>query len=244
MPEKERVLPPTVGLEPKPNHSNPLLEALERPLAPSLCWGPVLSREISPQQWQIFEQHVAEIFSALGLDLDTPGTRRTPERFLGALFDCTAGYEGDPNLLTVFPAETANRREAHLDQVVEGPIQFFALCEHHALPFFGEAYVGYVPRELIIGISKLTRLVRLYAGRFTVQERMGAEIADALMGFLEPRGVAVHLQATHLCTQMRGVRETASETSTSFWRGDYSDDPALRGEFLARLPLGWGAGRP
>ena len=121
---------------------------------------------------------------------------------------------------------------ARLSQVIEGPIHFYALCEHHALPFFGVAHVGYVPHELIIGISKLTRLVRLFARRFTVQERMGVEVIDTLLGVLQPHGVAFHLSATHLCTQMRGVREDQSKTWTSFWRGSYETEPAMREEFL------------
>ena len=117
-------------------------------------------------------------------------------------------------------------------QIIEGPIPFFALCEHHAFPFFGTAYVGYIAHEEIIGISKLTRLVRVFARRFTVQERIGQEAADTLVRLLQPHGVAVHLEAVHLCTQMRGVREENSRTWTSFWRGTYESDPELRREFL------------
>ncbi len=119
-----------------------------------------------------------------------------------------------------------------MSQVIEGPIPFYSLCEHHALPFFGRAYVGYIAHEHIIGISKLTRLVRLFARRFTVQERVGQEIAEALETMLQPHGVAVYLEAHHLCTEMRGVRETAPMTRTTFWRGHYETDPALRAEFF------------
>src|SRR5213079_170102 len=118
-------------------------------------------------------------------------------------------------------------------QIVEGPISFFALCEHHALPFHGVAHVAYVADGEILGISKLTRLVRLYARRFTVQERLGEQIADALISLVAPRGVAVRLEAAHLCTQMRGVNEEGSRTVTTFWRGSYEDDATLRQEFLA-----------
>ena len=99
-------------------------------------------------------------------------------------------------------------------------------------PFHGVAHVGYVAGDEILGISKLTRLVRLYARRFTVQERLGEEIADALVELVEPRGVAVRLEAAHLCTQMRGVAEESSRTVTTFWRGLYEDDADLRREFL------------
>ena len=190
-------------------------------------------RQIAPEQWRRYERYMAEILEALGLDPDTPGTRETPTRFLRALYDATAGYEGDPKLLTAFPAEGRRGPESLLSQIVEGPISFHCLCEHHALPFFGTAHVGYVARDEIIGISKLTRLVQLYARRFTVQERLGEQIADSLVDLIDPHGVAVHLEAAHLCTQMRGVREENSRTVTTFWRGRYGDDPALRQDFLA-----------
>ena len=189
-------------------------------------------RQVSTEQMRRFEAYVAEIFTAFGLDLHTPATERTPERFIRALFDCTNGYEGDPKLLTAFRTECRGEPDCRLSQVIEGPIPFFALCEHHALPFHGRAFVGYVAHEHIIGISKLTRLVHLFARRFTVQERIGQQIADTLEAMLQPHGVAVYLDAHHLCTQMRGVREIQPLTRTTFWRGVYADDPALRAEFL------------
>lgn len=190
-------------------------------------------RHISDEQMGKFESDIAAIFEAFGLDLHTPATLNTPRRFLRAMFDATEGYEGDPKLITVFSTECRGGPDCRLSQVIEGPIQFYALCEHHALPFYGHAYVGYIAHEHIIGISKLTRLVRLFARRFTVQERVGQQIADTLEAMLEPHGVAVYLQAHHLCTQMRGVRETAPFTHTSFWRGAYENNPALRAEFLS-----------
>jgi GTP cyclohydrolase IA len=191
-----------------------------------------LPRDLSDADWARLERHAAEIFAALGMDLDTPGTRETPARFLRALYDATAGYDGDPKLLTAFPAEHAGDQSG---LIVEGPISFHALCEHHALPFHGSAHVAYVAGGEIIGISKLTRIVRLYARRFTVQERMGEQIADALVDLIEPRGVAVHLEAAHLCTQMRGVAEDGSRTVTTFWRGRFKDDADLRREFLLHI---------
>jgi GTP cyclohydrolase I len=189
-------------------------------------------RVLAQAQLKQYEGYLAEIFTALGLDLNTPGTRATPRRHLQALIDSTNGYDGDPKLVTVFPTECHGGSDCRLSQVIEGPIPFFALCEHHVLPFHGRAYVGYIAHENIIGISKLTRLVRLYAKRFTVQERIGRQIADTLENTLQPHGVAVYLEAHHLCTQMRGVREVLPLTRTSFWRGQYETDPALRAEFL------------
>ncbi len=189
-------------------------------------------RRVSDEQLKKFEGYVAEMFGAFGMDLNTPATRETPRRFVRALYDVTEGYEGDPKLLTVFETECRGGPDCRLSQIIEGPIQFFALCEHHAFPFHGRAYVGYIAHEHIIGISKLTRLVRLFAKRFTVQERLGRQIADTLEAILEPHGVAVYLEAAHLCTQMRGVRETEPLTRTTFWRGEYDSNPALRVEFL------------
>lgn len=189
-------------------------------------------REISSEQRQKFEGYVAEIFEAFGLDLSTPGTYETPQRFLQALFDATEGYDGDPKLLKVFDTPCRGGADCRLSQVIEGPIPFFALCEHHALPFYGHAYVGYIPHEHIIGISKLTRLVRLFAKRFTVQERLGQQIVNTFDAMLEPHGVAVYLEAHHLCMEMRGVRESASLTRTTFWRGEYDQNSSLRVEFL------------
>lgn len=195
-------------------------------------WEHLVPRDVSDEQWSRFEGNVAEIFSAFGMDLGTPGTEETPRRFLKALFDSTSGYEGDAKLVTVFPTECRGGPDCRISQIIEGPISFFSLCEHHALPFHGTAHVGYVAHDRIIGISKLTRLVRVFANRFTVQERIGQEVADHLVALLGAHGVAVHLEATHLCTQMRGVREENSRTWTSFWRGTYEDELGLRDEFL------------
>lgn len=189
-------------------------------------------RELSREQVHKFEGYMAEILEALGMDLDTPATRETPQRFMQAMFDATEGYDGDPKLLKVFETECRGGSDCTLSQVVEGPIPFFALCEHHALPFYGRAYIGYVAHEHIIGISKLTRLVRLFAKRFTVQERLGQQIVDTFVAMLEPHGVAVYLEAHHLCMQMRGVKETASLTRTTVWRGEYERNSSLRVEFL------------
>jgi GTP cyclohydrolase I len=190
-------------------------------------------RRIGRADWKRYESYLGEILEALGLEPDTAGTRETPQRLLRALFDATAGYDGDPKLVTTFPTEARANRTLAPGQIVEGPIAFHALCEHHALPFYGIAHVGYLAGDEIIGISKLTRLVRLYSKRFTVQERMGEQIADALMELIAPAGVAVHLEASHLCTRMRGVEEHTA-TVTTFWRGAFAD-ATLRQEFLTEV---------
>jgi GTP cyclohydrolase I len=189
-------------------------------------------RKITPENTKRFEGYMAEIFTALGMDIDTDSTKDTPRRFIEAMLESTAGYDGDPKLIKAFPKECRGEPDCRLSQVIEGPIHFHSLCEHHVFPFYGEAYVGYVADESILGISKLTRLVRIYTKRFAVQERIGYQIADTLEAIMKPHGVAVFLRAKHMCVEMRGVREISPATRTTVFRGVYADDPALRAEFL------------
>lgn len=195
----------------------------------------VRKRDLSEEQWRRSEAYMAEIFTAFGMDLDQEATRDTPRRFLRAMFDMTSGYEGDPKVLTAFPTECRGGAACRIDQIVEGPIRFFALCEHHALPFYGDAYIGYVAHTEIIGISKLTRIVRVFSRRFTVQERLGDRIAEALERMVNAHGVAVHTVAHHLCTQMRGVRAVNPMTRTLTWRGVYAEDPDIRNAFFRMI---------
>ena len=189
-------------------------------------------RQIPAERMRRFEGYAAEIFGAFGMNLDTPATKDTPRRFIQALYDATEGYDGDPKLLKVFHTECRGGSDCKLSQVIEGPISFFALCEHHAFPFYGQAYVGYIAHETIIGISKLTRLVRLFSKRFAVQERIGQQLADTLHALLQPHGVAVFLEAHHLCVEMRGVRDISPVTRTTVWRGEFETNPDLRMEFF------------
>jgi GTP cyclohydrolase I len=213
-------------------HTNGTTSSVEAP------WLERTTRELDPATRRRFEGYLGEILGTLGMDLDTPGTADTPRRFLQAMFDATEGYAGDPKLVTVFPTECQGDANCELSQIVEGPIPFFALCEHHALPFFGTAYVGYVAHDQIIGISKLTRLVRVLTRRFGVQERMTHQIATGLGDLLNAHGVAVFMEADHLCTQMRGVREDHATTRTTAYRGVYERDAALRGEFYTVAGIG------
>ena len=195
---------------------------------------------LGPDDWSRFEGHMAEILTAFGLNLDTPGTADTPRRFIRALYDSTEGYDGDPKLVTVFPTECYGGLRCELSQIVEGPIPFTSLCEHHALPFMGRAFVAYIAHEHIIGISKLTRLVRIATRRFGVQERMTHQIAETLQGLTQAHGVAVYMEAHHLCTQMRGVREVHPMTRTTAFRGAYETSGPLRSEFYDLSGLGRG----
>jgi len=174
---------------------------------------------------------MAEIFSRLGMDLNQIGTQNTPTRWLTALWDMTEGYDGDPKLGAAFPVECSSCPEPEKTHVTEGPILFTGLCEHHVLPIHGHAWVGYLPDDQLIGISKLTRIVRLYAKRFTSQERIAHQVADELTREIHPRGVGVYIEAEHFCTQARGVREFSSRTSTIVMSGEYNTSPLLKDEF-------------
>jgi GTP cyclohydrolase IA len=207
-------------------------DALEIEEAEEQRWATGRPRHITAEQWERFEGYMREIFTALGMPAATPSTIDTPRRFLRALFDASSGYEGDEKLVTAFPTECHGGPDCRISQVVEGPIPFYSLCEHHSLPFYGHAYVGYIAHERILGLSKLTRLVRLFARRFSVQERIGQQLTESLDSVLAPHGVAVYLEAVHLCMQMRGVRERQSSTRTTYWRGTYDTDAQLRAEFF------------
>jgi len=203
------------------------------PLVQKLAeWEGIAPRKISRARWRQLEGYAAEIFQEMGMSIDSPGTRDTPRRFIRALFDATEGYEGDPKLVTAFPTECGQGPDCRISQIVQGPIAFHSICEHHAFPFYGQAWVGYIAHERIIGLSKLTRVVRLYARRFSMQERLGRQVIQALDDILAAHGVAVYLDAAHLCMQMRGVREQEATTRTIFWRGAYETDEQLRIEFL------------
>ncbi len=178
-----------------------------------------------------FEGHASEIFSRMGLDLNSPGGRITAKRWVTALWDMTEGYDGDPKLSTVFPVECPVCPDEEKTHVVEGPISFTGLCEHHVLPIRGSVWVGYLAAENLIGISKLTRITRLYSKRFTSQERMCHDIARELTNAVKPRGVAVYIEAEHFCMQVRGVRELSSRTGTLVMRGAYNENPLLSQEF-------------
>jgi GTP cyclohydrolase I len=187
---------------------------------------------LTAEERRRFEGHVSEIFSRLGMVMGLPGTKDTPRRHLQALWDLTLGYEGDPTVGTVFPRECRECLEGEFEQTVEGPISFTSMCEHHGLPFDGQAWVGYLRNERIIGISKLTRIVRVYTRRFSVQERIAQEIVNALITLTDPFGAAVYLEAKHSCTRARGVYEVNAKTRTFLARGAYSQHPRLIDEFM------------
>jgi GTP cyclohydrolase I len=178
------------------------------------------------------ERAVREILLAIGEDPDRDGLRDTPARVARACEEQFSGLGQEPEsvLSTVFDA-------GHDEMVLVRDIDFYATCEHHLIPFFGVAHVGYIPNEKgqLTGLSKLARLVDLYARRPQVQERMTSQIADALMSVLEPSGVIVVIEAEHLCMAMRGVRKPGARTVTSAVRGSFRDNDSTRAEAMSLL---------
>jgi GTP cyclohydrolase I len=178
------------------------------------------------------ERAVREILLAVGEDPDRDGLQETPARVARALNEQFSGLRLDASdvLTTVFDAD-------HEEMVLVRDIEMYSTCEHHLVPFFGRAHVGYIPNEKgqITGLSKLARLVDVYARRPQVQERMTSQIADALMATLEPRGVIVIIEAEHLCMSMRGVRKPGAKTVTSAVRGMFLSSESTRAEAMSLL---------
>jgi GTP cyclohydrolase IA len=175
--------------------------------------------------------HAHAILAHIGEDPRRPGLAETPRRFAAALRALTAGYETEPEDVTgrgVFDAEGEGL-------VLVRDVEFHSLCEHHLLPFFGRVHVAYLPGERIIGLSKIPRLVELYARRLQVQERITEQVADALMKLIEPKGVVVLAEARHLCMAMRGVEKQHSTTATRALRGVYAHDAMARQEVLSMI---------
>jgi len=178
------------------------------------------------------ERAVTEILLAVGEDPARDGLKETPARVARAMVEQFSGLRMRPEevLTTVFDAD-------HEEMVLVRDIELYSTCEHHLVPFIGRAHVGYIPNEKgqITGLSKLARLVDLYAKRPQVQERMTSQIADALMTILEPRGVIVIIEAEHLCMSMRGVRKPGAKTVTSAVRGSFLNSESTRAEAMSLL---------
>jgi GTP cyclohydrolase I len=171
---------------------------------------------------------IRTLLAEVGEDPDRPGLVGTPDRVRRMYAELTEGYRTDPE--TVLNSATF---EVDYDEmVVVRDIAFYSLCEHHLLPFFGRAHVGYLPRGRIIGLSKIPRVVDMYAHRLQVQERLTHQVAGFLMERLRPKGVACVIEATHLCTVMRGVRKQEATMVTSSMLGTFRADPRTRSEFL------------
>ncbi len=185
--------------------------------------------EIVPVSQQVdIASHVKDILSGLGEDPSRDGLLKTPERYEKAMRFLTSGYQADVDKLingALFDVD-------YDEMVVVKDIEFFSMCEHHMLPFYGKAHVAYVPNGKVVGLSKIPRIIDVFARRLQVQERMTQEIAHTLMDVLQPRGVGVIVEARHFCMMMRGVEKQHSSTATSSMLGDFRNKET-RHEFLS-----------
>lgn len=176
---------------------------------------------------------VRNLLTNLGEDPDREGLQRTPERVARMYSELLAGYQTDLiNLVNgaLFESDYQNI-------VLVRDIEFYSLCEHHLLPFFGRVHVAYIPNGKIIGLSKIPRIVEMFARRLQVQERMTQEIADSLEEILSPKGIAVYVEGAHMCSMMRGVKKSEATMITNTFKGVFSTDEKLRNEFFAQLAL-------
>ena len=199
--------------------------------APRLAASPSVQALIPPPVPGGIEAAVRQILLEVGEDPDRAGLRETPDRMHRMYHELTAGYHVDPERLI----NHAIFEEGYSEMVVVKDIPFYSLCEHHLLPFFGSAHVAYVPEGRVIGLSKIPRVVEMYARRLQVQERMTQQVADFLMERLAPKGVGVVLEATHLCAAMRGVRKPGTVMTTAAVLGLFRRNDKTRAEFFAHI---------
>ncbi len=174
------------------------------------------------------EPHVRALLRAIDPEPEREGLERTPERVARALTFLTKGYDEDPRHVI----NGALFTEEYSEMIVVKDVDFYSLCEHHILPFFGKAHVAYIPQHKIVGISKIARMIEVYARRLQVQERMTTQIAGTIAEQLDPMGVAVVLEAEHLCMRMRGVEKQNSTVVTSAMLGVFRDQQRTRQEFM------------
>jgi len=173
--------------------------------------------------------HVREIIRLVGEDPEREGLRKTPERYEKALKFLTNGYHQNVDHIL----NGATFSVMYDEMVVVKDIEFFSLCEHHLLPFFGKAHVAYLPSNKVIGLSKIARLVNMFARRLQIQERMTTQIAEAIKHKIAPQGVGVIIEARHLCMQMRGVEKQHGQAVTSAMLGAFRENKQTRDEFLS-----------
>ena len=182
-----------------------------------------------PEQGDPIPELISSLLVELGEDPDRDGLKATPERVSRALRELTDGYGTRPQDVIA----GAVFEQDYDEMVVVKDIPFYSLCEHHMLPFFGSCHVGYLPKGRVIGLSKIPRLIDVFAHRLQVQERMTKEIAEALNAAVDPRGVGIVVEARHLCMEMRGVQKPGGHMMTSCMLSTFRKDPRTRAEFLA-----------
>ncbi|MFM2201781.1 MAG: cyclohydrolase FolE [Bacteroidota bacterium] len=191
---------------------------------------PETPKELSQSEKKVAE-NVYSILEQIGEDPLRQGLLKTPERVAKAYSFITQGYEQDARKIL----RSAMFDEDYSEMVLVKDIELYSLCEHHMLPFFGKAHIAYIPNGKIVGLSKIPRIVDVFARRLQVQERLTIEIRDAIQETLDPAGVAVVIEAQHLCMQMRGVSKQNSATTTSAFSGSFLEDNKTRKEFISLI---------
>jgi GTP cyclohydrolase IA len=195
--------------------------------SPAQDWG--LDLDAAPEHNAEFEKLIYRTLELLGEDPEREGLKKTPQRVANSLTWLTRGYDMDVRDVV----GDAVFNETHSSMVMVRDIELYSLCEHHMLPFFGRAHIAYIPDGKIVGLSKLPRIVDMFARRLQVQERLTEQIAQAVQDVLAPKGVGVVIEAMHLCMMMRGVQKQNSQTVTSAVRGIFRNDARTREEFLS-----------
>lgn len=185
----------------------------------------------APETIEKLKSHYTEILRLLGEDPKREGLVKTPERVAKAWAYLTKGYDEDP----IEILRSAIFREEYKQMVLVKDIEIFSVCEHHMLPFVGKAHVAYIPNGYITGLSKIARVVECFARRLQVQERLTLQIRDSIQAALNPTGVAVVIEASHMCMQMRGIEKQGSATTTSAFTGIFLSDPRTREEFMSLI---------
>jgi GTP cyclohydrolase I len=193
----------------------------------------LVADEVNVEPQSVIGNAVHDILLSIGEDPERQGLLKTPERVARMFGELASGYTTDPEKLingAIFDVD-------YSELVVVRDIEYYSLCEHHMLPFFGKAHVAYIPDGKVIGLSKIPRIVEMYARRLQVQERMTSEIAGFLQSAIHPRGVAVLVEGQHMCSMMRGVKKSQASMITSSFLGDFKDHRELRNDFVAQIAL-------
>jgi GTP cyclohydrolase IA len=191
----------------------------------------LFAKELHKENWSPIHASIRNLLVEIGEDPNRQGLINTPDRVARMYQEITAGYQADPELLingALFDVD-------YQDMVLVKGIEFYSLCEHHLLPFYGRAHVAYVPDGKVIGLSKIPRIVEMFARRLQIQERMTTQIAHFLESVLNPAGVAVVIKGAHMCAMMRGVRKSEVTMTTNAMLGKFEENQTLRSEFIAYI---------
>ena len=190
-----------------------------------------LPKEVKDKKKAAIEESVRTLLTNVGEDPDREGLQRTPDRVARMYDELLSGYHTDPVKMINDALFTVDYSE----MVIVKDIDYYSMCEHHMLPFYGKVHVAYIPNGKVIGLSKIPRIVEMFARRLQVQERMTEQIADFINEVIQPQGVAVVAEGVHMCSMMRGVKKANASMVTSAVRGTFKDDPKTRAEFMEHI---------